>query len=364
MKHIQVLLVGCLMSFGLVMTSLAHAQAPAPQVESANIMDIQAGSDVTAQRESSKNQPGNNAPFWRAVNSDEAHYVSIPDKEAGVLIQKSGQQWRLLRNGVITVFGGWMIVLAIVGIFTFYFFKGPIKLDQPLTGKKYERFTALERLVHWTMAYSFVALAITGLFIIFGKHIVMPIIGHTLHGIILYLFKNIHNLTGPVFTVSVIVFFVMMVKDNLPVKNDLAWIKAGGGAFGHVDAGRFNAGEKLWFWFGMTLLGLIVAGSGWVLDMIVPGMSYWRGNMQIANIIHVVTAILIMIFAMGHIYIGTIGTEGALDGMKTGYTDESWAKQHHALWVADIDSGKLPASREPENSPVSNLAKKIVRTTT
>ena len=364
MKHIQVLLAGFLMSFALVTTSFVQAQAPAPKVESANIMDIQSGSDAAAQREREQTQPGNSAPFWRSVNSDEAHFVNIPDKEAGVFIQKSGQQWRLLRNGVITVFGGWMIVFAAIGILAFYFFKGPMKLDHPPTGKKYERFTALERLVHWTMAYSFVALAITGLFIIFGKHIVMPVIGHTLYGIVLYLFKNIHNLTGPLFTVSVIVFFAMTVKDNLPVKNDWAWIKAGGGAFGHVDAGRFNAGEKLWFWIGMTFLGLIVAGSGWVLDMIVPGISYWRGNMQIANVIHVISAILIMIFAMGHIYIGTIGTEGALEGMKTGFTDESWAKQHHGLWVADIDSGKLPASREPENSPVSNIAKKIVRTST
>ncbi len=364
MKHIKRLLACWFIGFVFAMTSFAQAQTSAPQVESANIMDIQKDSDAAAQRERDQKQPGNNAPFWRAVNSDEAHYVSIPNKEAGVLIQKSGQQWRLLRNGIITVYGGWMIVLAAVGILAFYFMKGPIKLDSPSTGKKYERFTALERLVHWTMAYSFVALAITGLFILFGKHIVMPIIGHTIYGLILYLFKNIHNLTGPIFTVSVIVFFVLAFKDNLPAKNDLAWIKAGGGAFGHVDAGRFNAGEKLWFWLGMTCLGLIVAGSGWVLDMIVLGMSYWRGNMQIANVIHLVLAIFIMIFAMGHIYIGTIGTEGALEGMKTGYTDESWAKQHHGIWVADIESGKIPASREPKNSLLSNIAKKIVRTST
>jgi formate dehydrogenase subunit gamma len=348
--------------FLVSLTQFAFAQVP--QVQSANIMDVQkdAETGVEAQRERVQTQPGNNAPFWRSVNSDEAHYVSIPKKEAGVLIQKSGQQWRLLRNGVITVFGGWMIVLAAVGILVFYFFKGPMKLDQPPTGKKYERFTALERLVHWTMAYSFLALAVTGLFIIFGKHLVMPVIGHSLYGIILYVFKNIHNIVGPLFTVSILVFFVMFVKDNIPNKTDIAWIKVGGGAFGHADAGRFNFGEKMWFWIGMTGLGFVVAGSGWVLDMIVPGLEYWRGTMQIANVIHVVAAIFIMIFAMGHIYIGTIGTEGALEGMKTGYSDESWAKQHHGLWVADIDSGKIPASREPENSALSNAAKKIVRT--
>ena len=170
--------------------SIAHAQAPAPQVESANIMDVQKGSDAKAQSERAKTQPGNNAPFWRAVNSDEAHYVSIPNKEAGVLIQKSGQEWRLIRNGIITVLGGWLLVLVAAAILTLYFIKGPIKLNQAPTGRKIERFTALERLVHWTMAYSFVALAITGIFILFGKHFLMPIIGHSIYGIILYIFKN------------------------------------------------------------------------------------------------------------------------------------------------------------------------------
>lgn len=362
--HIKQQLAGLMVAMACLLLGTVHAQTPAPKVESVNIMDVEKGSDAAAQREREITQPGNSAPFWRAVNSDEAHFVSTPDKEAGVLIQKSGQQWRLLRNGVITVFGGWLLVLAACGIGAIYFLKGPIKLDQAPTGKKVERFTALERLVHWTMAYSFVALAITGIFILFGKYIVMPIIGHTIFGIILFIFKNVHNLVGPLFTLSVIVFFVMMVKDNMPQKGDWAWIKSGGGIFSHVAAARFNAGEKIWFWLGMTILGLIVASSGWVLDMIVPGMTYWRGTMQLANIIHLVSAILIMAFAMGHIYIGTIGTEGAIDGMKTGYCDEAWARQHHGLWLDDIESGKLPASREPENGPISNIAKKIVRTTT
>lgn len=361
MKRIRQVLV-C-MTAGLFLTlSMAHAQSPAPKVESVNIMDIAPGSDAAAQREREVSQPANNAPFWRAVNTDTAHFTNLPDKETGVLIQKTGQEWRLLRNGVLTVFGGWLIVLAACGIAALYFLNGQVKLLQAPTGKKIERFTALERLVHWTMAFSFVALAITGLFILFGKFIVMPLVGQTIFSIVLFFFKNVHNLVGPLFTVAVVIFFVMMIKDNIPVMADLAWIKAGGGIFGHVDAARFNAGEKIWFWFGMTILGVIVAGSGWVLDMIVPGLEYWRGTMQLANIIHLTSSILIMAFAMGHIYIGTIGTEGALDGMKTGYCDEVWARQHHGLWLDDIESGKLPASREPEKSTISNLAKKIVRT--
>ena len=115
---------GFLWIFAVVITQ-AHAQATSPAappaVESANIMDIPKGSDAAAQREREQTQPANNSPFWRALNSDQAHYVSIPDKEAGVLIQKGGQEWRLIRNGVITVFGGWLIVLIAVAILAFYY---------------------------------------------------------------------------------------------------------------------------------------------------------------------------------------------------------------------------------------------------
>lgn len=335
-----------------------NAPAPAPNVESANIMDIQKGSDAAAQAAREKSQPGNNSPVWRAVNSDEVHYVSIPNKEAGVLIKKSGQDWRLFRNGVITVYGGWLLVLAVVGVIALHFWKGTAKLEQPETGRKIERFTSVERLVHWTMAFTFIGLAISGILILFGKHFLLPLIGSTLFGWLMFLMKNIHNIIGPLFTVSVVVFFVMFVKDNIPALDDLKWLFTK-----HHPAGRFNAGEKIWFWLGMTILGLTVSASGWVLDMIVPGLEYWRGTMQLANIIHGVAAILIIIFAMGHIYIGTIGTEGAIDGMKTGYVGESWAKQHHQKWYEDIQSGKIPASREPENSASTRFAKKVLRKT-
>jgi formate dehydrogenase subunit gamma len=141
----------------------------------------------------------------------------------------------------------------------------------------------------------------------------------------------------------VLLFFVIFVKDNLPSKDDLYWLATFGGLLSgkHIPSHRFNAGEKIWFWAGVTILGMVVSGSGWVLDMIVPNMEYWRGTMQLANIIHGVAAILMTVMAMGHIYVGSIGMEGALQGMKTGYVDEAWGKEHHELWYNDVKSGKL-----------------------
>ncbi|MEY3950912.1 MAG: hypothetical protein RJB21_671, partial [Pseudomonadota bacterium] len=158
---IKNLLASLVLSFA---ASIAFAQGAAPvakaQVESVNILEV--NKDVQAQREKAENQPANNQPIWKSANSDQAHYVSIPNKEAGVLIQKSGQQWRLIRNGVITVWGGWLIVIMAGLILTVFVVKGKIKLHEPMTGRLMKRFSGLERFSHWLMAFSFIALAITG----------------------------------------------------------------------------------------------------------------------------------------------------------------------------------------------------------
>jgi formate dehydrogenase subunit gamma len=284
-------------------------------------------------------QPANPSIF--NPNSDPQNYVSIPDKQAGVLIQRAGQEWRVIRNGVITVYGGWLLAIAFFGIAGVYIVKGSIKLHEPLSGVMIKRFSGFDRFTHWVMAFSFLALAFTGLLILYGKYFAMPLMGGTAYGSFLMVCKNIHNFTGPLFTLSIVVFFLLFVGKNIPEKGDLQWLLSFGGIFSgkHVPAGFFNMGEKFWFWFGMTFLGLVISGSGFVLDMIVPfmDMQYLRGTMQIANIIHSSAAILMTAMAMGHIYIGTIGMQGSIDGMKTGYVDATWAKEHHELWYNKVN---------------------------
>jgi formate dehydrogenase subunit gamma len=169
----------------------------------------------------------------------------------------------------------------------------------------------------------------------------MPLMGGVAYGSFLFVCKNIHNFSGPLFTLSIVIFFLLFVGKNIPEKGDLNWLLTFGGMFSgkHVPAGFFNMGEKFWFWFGMTFLGLVISASGFVLDMIVPFMQieYLRGTMQIANIIHSSAAILMTTMAMGHIYIGTIGMQGSIDGMKTGYVDATWAKEHHELWYDKLN---------------------------
>ena len=316
--------------------------------------------ESNAQR--AKSQPGNNAPFWRGVHDSGSRQgvTSLPGAEKGVLIQEfvqypgsrvtnAGEAWRQVRNRWIIPYGGALIVIVVLAIGLFYFAKGPMGGHVPYNGRKIERFTYFERAAHWSNAIAFSVLAISGLVMAFGKFLLLPVIGTALFGWLTYALKTAHNFAGPLFAVSLLIVFVTFLRDNLPGRGDLRWIAKAGGLFGGEEppSGRFNAGEKIIFWGGVFGLGIVVVGSGLVLDKVIPGLAYLRGDMQIANMIHGVATVLMMAMFLGHIYLGTIGMKDAYGAMRTGYVDEGWAKEHHALWYDDIQAGKVPAQRTP-----------------
>lgn len=308
--------------------------------------------------ERAKVQPGNNAPVWRQVRAGVTGYSSLPAVEAGNLIQpfvqypgsrvtNAGEAWRQVRNNWIIPYGGALVLIVLGAVAVFYWRVGAIKLHAPETGRKIERFTPLERSAHWANAIAFVVLVVSGLVMAFGKFFILPVTGSWLFGWLAYLLKNAHNFAGPVFAVSLIIVILTFVRDNLPEKGDLNWLRKGGGMFSEheVKSGRFNAGEKVVFWIGVFVLGLTVVASGLVMDQLVPGLLYERSTMQVAHMVHAVSNILMIVMFIGHIYLGTLGTEGAYEGMKTGYVDETWAREHHELWYDDVKSGKIPAQR-------------------
>jgi formate dehydrogenase subunit gamma len=384
-----------LLSIGLALWTLgavAQTQAPAPAappaapsaapaaaaanslgVKSANIFQIAPGADADPKYKDQTNaergqvQPGNNAPMWRAVGQGVTGYTSLPKSqapEAGNLIQpfvqypgsrlaSAGESWRQVRNNIIIPYGAALLLIAVGAMALFYFSKGTIELHGQETGRKIERFTPFERSAHWANAIAFVTLAISGIVIAYGKYFLLPILGGTLFGWLSFALKNLHNFAGPLFAVSLVVVFITFVKDNLPSKDDVVWMLKGGGLFSgtEVPSHRFNAGEKVVFWGGVLLLGAIVVGSGLVLDMLIPGLIYERGTMQIASMIHGVAALFMMAMFIGHIYMGTIGMRGAYKAMRTGYVDETWAKEHHELWYDDVKSGKIPAHRTATTAP-------------
>ncbi len=351
---------------------LAQDKPPAamPGIQGQNIMEVQpdASKDPAYPKQTNAEraqvQPGNNAPVWRAVGAGAEGYTSLPKAdapEAGVLIQPfvqypgsllttAGEAWRQVRNQWIIPYGAALLTIVLLALAIFYWRKGTIELHGQETGRKIERFTPFERAAHWSNAIAFVALAVSGLIMAFGKYFLLPVMGSTLFGWLTYAVKNVHNFVGPLFVVSLVIVFITFLKDNFPGRGDLQWLLKAGGLFGttEVPSHRFNAGEKLLFWGGVFLLGAIVVVSGLVLDMLIPGLVYERATMQIAHMVHAVATLLMMAMFLGHIYMGTIGMRGAYQAMRTGYVDETWAKEHHEYWYDDIKAGKIPAQRSPQ----------------
>jgi formate dehydrogenase subunit gamma len=180
---------------------------------------------------------------------------------------------------------------------------------------------------------------------LFGKHVLLPIIGYTLFGWLAALSKNLHNFVAPFFMVSVLVMVLMWVRDNLPRAYDWRWFRRAWAFFAkgeHIPSGRFNAGEKGWFWFGVVGLSIVVSWSGVIL--LFPNFDQTRAVMQDAWIWHASAALLYIAISLGHIYMGTIGVEGSYQAMRSGYVDETWAKEHHEYWYNDMKSGGAAAA--------------------
>jgi formate dehydrogenase subunit gamma len=312
---------------------------------------------IKEQQQRQMNQPGNNAPVWREVQSGTPNYTSIPGRETDVLIQPparflfqdtrvtAGEAWRQFRNGPITFWGGTLVAIVALAILAFYFIKGPVKLHERPTGRLIPRFSPIERVVHWSVAISFCILGLSGLIMLFGKHILLPVIGYTLFAWLTLAAKNLHNFVAPFFILTVIVMVVIWLRDNLPKAYDWQWFGKSIAFFtrgAHIPSGRYNAGEKAWFWFGVIGLSIVVSWSGLIL--LFPNFDQTRAVMQDAWIWHAAAALIYIAMSLGHIYMGTVGVEGAYGNMRTGYTDETWAREHHSIWYEEVKSGRGAAA--------------------
>jgi formate dehydrogenase subunit gamma len=297
------------------------------------------GAAAQAQRQQS--QPLNNAPLWREVRSGEPGYTTARGPEAGVLVQSRGETWREARVPITSI-GGAIIALALLALIGYYSWRGSIGLHDKPTGKLIQRFSTADRIAHWTMGISFVILGLTGLVLTFGKHILLPVIGYTLFAWLANFSKNLHNFVGPIFSVALPIFILMFIRDNLPRAYDIKWIARFGGMLdkkgGHVPSGRFNAGEKALFWGLVVVISIVLVVTGYILNF--PNFGQTRSTMQTANVLHMVFGLLGIAMACFHIYLGTLGMRGAYQAMRTGYVDETWAKEHHEYWYEEVKAGR------------------------
>ena len=271
-----------------------------------------------------------------------AGQVSIPDKKAANLIHPAGRDWRAFHTVTLRWIGG-LAILGMLAILTvYYLWRGSLRIEHGRSGRTIVRFNVFERFVHWLTAFSFVILAITGLNITFGRVLILPWLGAPAFSDWSEWAKFSHNYVSFAFTVGVVLMFLMWIANNLPTRADLEWFKGGGGMFGGKEppAYKFNGGEKFIFWLSILGGGLIIA-SGFVL--LFPFYGTTVAGMELAEVVHSVVAVLYVAAMFTHIYMGTIGVEGAFEAMGQGTVDVEWAKERHSLWYEEETQGTAAA---------------------
>jgi formate dehydrogenase subunit gamma len=272
------------------------------------------------------------------------------DPRARVLEQTAGRVWDHFHEVTLYWVGAIVILGTLAALAAAYFLLGRLRISAGRSGRKVLRFKAVERFAHWLTAVSFVVLGITGLNITFGKHVLLPLIGYDAFAAFSEAAKYVHNFTSFAFVLGLVLLVAIFIKDNIPDKTDIEWFRQGGGFIKskHAPARRFNAGEKLVFW-GALGAGILVSVSGYLL--LFPFYVTDIAGMQIAQVVHAVIAVLFVALILGHIYIGTLGMEGAFEAMWTGDVDYNWAKEHHDLWLDELAKRGAAFPRHPSATP-------------
>jgi formate dehydrogenase subunit gamma len=290
--------------------------------------------------------------------------VSTSAPAAGVLIQDRGMWWWQFREGPLATYGGYLMIGTLIALLAFYVLRGRIMIDGPKTGRTMTRFTSFERFGHWLFAGSFIILGITGLISLFGRTYLIPVFGKDAFATLALASKWLHNNIAWAFMLGLVIIILNWTVHNIPNKHDLKWLAKGGGLFtkgSHPPARKFNAGQKLIFW-SCVVLGLSISASGlsllfpFELPMfaktfavlndtgipqalgfgVLPEQMAPHEEMQFSQLWHSIVAFVFMAIILAHIYIGSIGMEGAFDAMGSGEVEEQWAKEHHSLWVEEV----------------------------
>ncbi|HKK97206.1 MAG TPA: formate dehydrogenase subunit gamma [Marivita sp.] len=315
--------------------------------------------------------------LWRGMRFNSADITTqVRGPASQVLIQDRGMWWLQFREGPLLTYGGYLLLGTIGALVLFFLLRGRVMIDGEKTGRRIERFKNFERFGHWLLAGSFILLGITGLISLMGRKFLIPMFGLEPYAWIAGYSKWVHNNVSWAFIIALVMIFVMWVVHNLPDRTDIKWLAKGGGLFGggHPPAKKFNAGQKLIFWSTIVLGGSIaVSGVSLLFPFELPlfaktfamlnstGLPEMVGfgvlpealtpheEMQYAQLWHSIVSFVLMSIIVAHIYIGSVGMEGAYDAMGTGMVEEQWAKEHHSLWVEEVQQreSKAPGSATP-----------------
>lgn len=281
--------------------------------------------------------------LWNTIRHDNAGIgatTQVAGLESNVLINVNGDVWRMFRINQMIPWSGGLLLGTLGLIALFFLIRGRIRIDGGRSGKLVPRFSSNQRIVHWFTAGLFVTLGLTGLVLLYGKLVLIPLLGPAGFAVTASACKEIHNLLGPLFPFAIVALAVMFGRGNTFRMIDLKWFLKAGGLFGGhpADSGYYNGGQKSWFWM-TVLFGLLISVSGIVLDLPVFGLG--RDLMISALLAHGIVAVVFIAASLGHIYIGTLGMEGAVESMTNGYVDANWAREHHNLWFEEMEKAGM-----------------------
>ncbi len=287
--------------------------------------------------------PNPGADLWREVRQRVQPGNALTQAqgvEAAVLINPAGEDWRQLRMEKLVPIGAWFLGGVFGMITLFYLIRGRIPMEGGRSGKLVPRFSVNQRVVHWFAATLFIILSVTGLILLYGRFVLIPLLGPEGFSVTAAACKEVHNLFGPLFLLAVVLIAILFGRGNRFNAIDVEWFLKAGGLFKGMPAssGYYNGGQKSWFWLTI-LAGTAISVSGLILDFAVFGQG--RTVMTWAHLTHSVLAIVLIAAALGHIYIGTIGMEGAAESMMQGYVDANWAKEHHDLWYREMETAGM-----------------------
>ncbi len=364
--HSSVLAALCLVAGIACLLFVEAARAETPAARTLKTSEHQAG------------LPGNvrgnarDPELWRFIGEGGAGHRGLRHRQGARLIQSSGQRWRSFREKDLPRYGTWGLAGILSALALFFILRGRIRIQAGFSAQSVLRFWGIERFAHWLLAISFLLHAVTGLNLLYGSEVVKPLIGHVAFAKLAGYSKWLHYFTSYPLMLGLVLIIPLWARDNLPNRQDLSWLAKGGGLFSrgmHPPAKRFNAGQKLIFWF-VIVAGALMSISGFCLLLpfafapfggiftlmnslgfsMPPELSELQ-EMQLVHAFHSVLGIVMIVVVIAHIYVGSIGMEGAFDAMASGYVDENWAREHHSLWVEELRNRGTAEPIDPTQPP-------------
>jgi formate dehydrogenase subunit gamma len=209
----------------------------------------------------------------------------------------------------------------------------------PELSRSIVRYSFRERLVHLVAAISYVYVLLTGLaFWTPGLYWIAVLLGGG------FLSRMLHPWAGVLFALVVGYMVATWRRDMRVVDADRAWQKALGHYVRNDDAhmpevGRFNYGQKQFFWL-MAWSTVLLVASGvvlWFAEIVPASLMAIR---QAAVLVHAVAALVTVGLFIVHLYMGLVVVPGATRAILRGDVSEAWARHHHRLWFESLSDRK------------------------